>query len=205
MMKINYEDFPKKCIVCKEQVELEKFKYSISRRPLFRNKTTTYYTYFPVCSTCKKSLKSYTSLKNFVNWFLYYGGIGSIVLFFISFFLAFSGMMGSSLSSLFFITIILFIGSLLMSAILSFTSSIHSGKISRYISISKKGIVKLKDKDLQDEFSLNIEKNLIERFKAPDPSEAIECPKCNSLQKPGTDFCLNCGIISSLIIFDTSQ
>ncbi len=192
-MRVNYEDFPKKCIKCKEQVDLEKFRYSRSRRPLFRNTTTTYYVNFPVCNNCKNSFNSYLRLENLSNWFLYYGGIGSIILFIIALLLSFSGMIGTSGNMLIFLSIILFVGSAIMSIIFNLLSRIHPGKISNFIKINKKGIVTLKDQDLQDEFSMVAEKNLIERIKGPDPSEAITCPKCNALQKSGADFCLNCG------------
>ncbi|MFX1374991.1 MAG: zinc ribbon domain-containing protein [Promethearchaeota archaeon] len=185
------ENFPKKCIVCKEtNVDLIALAVSVSKVRggiISKQQKITTQTYeVPVCKNCVKMLARRDYLKELQIC------IGLIT--FIIFLISIVSLMdeGSYLEKLLTIAIVLII------------INIPLFFIKPYISENIKNYVKLKFNDtlynaiVDPEYKQDIDNFLKERviIEAVEKELSVNimfCPKCGSKQKKDSDFCLECG------------
>jgi len=201
-----FEDYPHKCVKCgTTNKELHKFTYVRSNsktRRLYESYSSTQIS-FPVCFSCKQEFEKYLKIEHvFVS--MRYVSFCSFIIAVVMGYTLFRGGLTEFLTAiltgglivlwwpflLFLITSILTVVGIIY-AIRSFG---NSNKINNFIYLSKTGKVKIKDKEIANDFVEHMIAKAVEQgLRESTGIGMITCPKCGSQQQNGIDFCNVCG------------
>lgn len=185
-----YEDYPSKCVKCgATDIELYKFTYARTKGKMLSGSFRTVHISFPVCFSCKQEFEKSLKIENAFESMRYVSLCSFIIAVVMGFFI-FRG--GSDWYTILFFVI----GSSLtvVGIILALISYGDSNKIRNFISLSKTGKVKIKDKEYAADFIEHIITEKIEQdLRESTGKGMITCPKCGAQQPQGTDFCNLCG------------